>query len=256
MLRRCLKTNLKVKPIILLFIFIPAIYLIGQLSYDHLLRQYSRYYVLLQAVDLPNPPEKIIFLWTPMFGSYKGWSWGIGPNPVISDCGNRKIDNRCLITNHPSLLEKADVVLFSIQDLKQVFQMLRFFTFVLFVYSSNNTNIRSVLIFQSIFSHKSALKLASNAFPQLTPEIRRKQLWLLVWYESNIQLKVYEHITDEYVASFDGVFNGTLSYRKDSFISHNFYGKSCNLEKSPSNQFNDIQWEEINASAISKPRYY
>ena len=122
--------------------------------------------------------------------------------------------------------------------------------------SSNNTNIHSLLIFQSVLSRKSALKLASNAFPQLTPEIRRKQLWLLVWYESNIQLKVYEHITDEYVASFDGVFNGTLSYRKDSFISHNFYGKSCYFEKSPSNQFNNIRWEDINASAISKPRYY
>ena len=133
MLRRCLKINLKVKLILLLFILIPAIYLIGQLSYDNLLRQYSRYYVLLQAVDLPNPPEKIIFLWTPMFGSYKGWSWGIGPNPVISDCGNRRIDNRCLITNHPSLLEKADVVLFSIQDLKQVFQISKYlFLFYLF----------------------------------------------------------------------------------------------------------------------------
>ena len=120
MLLRCLKRNIIVTVIIVLFIIIPAIYVIGQLIYDNILRQYSKYYVRLQDIHAPNAPEKIIFLWTPIFGNYKGWSWGIGPSPVISDCGTSKIDNKCLITNHLSLLEKADVVLFSIQDIKQV----------------------------------------------------------------------------------------------------------------------------------------
>ena len=96
--------------------------------------------------------------------------------------------------------------------------------------------------------------MASNAFPRLPSEIRGRQLWLLVWYESNVQLKVYEHITDEYVASFDGIFNGTLSYRNDSFIANNFYGNSCNLEKSADNRFDEMEWRNINSSAISKPR--
>ena len=112
--------------------------------------------------------------------------------------------------------------------------------------------------FQASISFKSTLEMSSDAFPQLAPEIRRKQLWLLVWYESNIQLEIHKQITDEYVASFDGIFNGTLSYRSDSFINHNFYGQTgnveCNIRKSPNIQFKNRQWEEIKSSAIAKPR--
>ena len=80
---------------------------------------YFYYYVLPSDVELKNP--KIIFLWTAYFGDYKKhWSWAIGPDPVINDCNNINIDAKCLITNHIDLLQKADVILFSLEDLKQV----------------------------------------------------------------------------------------------------------------------------------------
>ena len=82
------------------------------------MRYYFYYYVIPK--DLKVHPEKIIFLWTPIQGNYQKWSWGIGPNPVIDDCNNPNVDGKCLITTHPGLLMEADVVLFSIQDIKQV----------------------------------------------------------------------------------------------------------------------------------------
>ena len=99
---------------------IPATYLIFNLTYENGLKYYFHYHVTPEEISYWNPPEKIIFLWTPIQGNYKEWCWGIGPEPVISDCSNKNVDGRCLITTHPSLLEKADVVLFSVQDIKQV----------------------------------------------------------------------------------------------------------------------------------------
>ena len=116
--QRSVKRNLKLLFWVLLVVITIATYLIGRLIYDNGLKYYFHYYILPQ--DIPTHPEKIILLWTPIQGSYKEWDWGIGPDPVISDCDNPNIDGKCLITTHPSLLEKADVVLFSIQDIKQV----------------------------------------------------------------------------------------------------------------------------------------
>ena len=115
-----LKRTLKVTFCILLVFITPATYLIFNSIYENGMKYYFHYYVTPPEINPRNPPEKIIFLWTPIQGNYKEWSWGIGPDPVISDCGNTNVDGRCLITTHPSLLEKSDVVLFSIQDIKQV----------------------------------------------------------------------------------------------------------------------------------------
>ena len=79
---------------------------------------YFQYYAIPSQVKIGA--KKIIFLWTPIHGSYKDWSWGIGSEPIIDDCNNPKIDGKCLITTHPDLLEEANVVLFSIRDIKQV----------------------------------------------------------------------------------------------------------------------------------------
>ena len=79
---------------------------------------YYNYYV--HQKDLEQNVSKIIFLWTPLFGKYKEWSWGIGPEPIIHDCDDPNIDGRCLITNHLSMFERADVVLFSLLDIKRV----------------------------------------------------------------------------------------------------------------------------------------
>ena len=74
-----------------------------------------------------NTTEKIIFLWTPFQGSYKGY-WG-GVDSVISNCRDTRIKCKCLITTHPDYIKKADIVLFSIEDIHtiqmQVFDMIR-----------------------------------------------------------------------------------------------------------------------------------
>ena len=82
-----------------------------------------------------------------------------------------------------------------------------------------------------------------------------KQLWLLVWYESNKILESDYYITDEYVKSFNGIFNGTLTYRSDSFIPHNFYGHNCQYSNTPDVQGNKQDWENYEGSAVSKQRY-
>ena len=99
------------------------------------------------------------------------------------------------------------------------------------------------------------LTVAPDAFPNVTRKIRMKQLWLLVWYESNQILEFDYRITDEYVRLFNGVFNGTLSYRSDSLIPHNFYGKGCHYTKTSTSQINDENWKAYEQSVMSKPRY-
>ena len=116
-----LKRNIKILFCSLFCIITISTYLIGKVIYDNSVKHYFHYYLRPQDIETNQPkPEKFIFLWTPIQGSYKEWSWGIGPDPVISDCDHPEIDGKCLITTHPSLLEKSEVVLFSIQDIKQV----------------------------------------------------------------------------------------------------------------------------------------
>ena len=67
-------------------------------------------------------------------------------------------------------------------------------------------------------------------------------------------LNIDYRITDEYVASFDGLFNGTLSYRDDSFIKDNFYSQSCNFKTISNTQTQSPYLEKIRNSAASKPR--
>ena len=113
-----LKRNLKLLLCCLIGCITFATFLIGRLIYYGAGKYYFHYYVL--PSDIKIDTKKIIFLWTPIQGNYKEWSWGIGPDPIIADCNNTNIDGKCLITTHPNLLKDADVVLFSIQDIKQV----------------------------------------------------------------------------------------------------------------------------------------
>ena len=90
----------------------------GSVIYYEATKHYMHYYVLPRQTK--SDTTKIIFLWTAMQNNYKEWSWGIGPEPNIEDCNDPSIDGRCLITTHVDLIDRADVILFSIQDIKQV----------------------------------------------------------------------------------------------------------------------------------------
>ena len=61
--------------------------------------------------------EKVIFLWTPVQGDYRGYWWS---DPVISNCRDKSINQKCLFTTHPDLIEKADIVLFAIEDIHTI----------------------------------------------------------------------------------------------------------------------------------------
>ena len=67
-------------------------------------------------------------------------------------------------------------------------------------------------------------------------------------------LNIDYHITDKYVESFDGIFNGTLSYRDDSFIKDDFYSQSCNFKTISNTQSQRLYLEKIRNLAASKPR--
>ena len=110
-------------------------------------------------------------------------------------------------------------------------------------------------MFRSFSSEPNTLQISQDAFPQVSSEVRINQLWLLVWYESNKILEVDYHITDEYVKSFNGIFNGTLSYRSDSFIHQNFYAENYQYIHTPEFQINKKYWENYVQSAVSKQRY-
>ena len=104
----------------LLIIFIYGIwqhFYFGIKLYDNTFYDNYYYHYKVLPQDVESNPEKIIFLWTPYQGSYEGWSFG--SDPRISNCENYT-NGKCLVTTHPELIEKADIVMFSIQDIKQV----------------------------------------------------------------------------------------------------------------------------------------
>ena len=103
-------------------------------------------------------------------------------------------------------------------------------------------------------------------FPQVSWQTRMKQLWLVVWWESNIMLERYFSYTDKYYRSLNGLFNGTISYRGDSFIRNNLYGWErrgelmCYLKERQQIYTRNAQqrydeWNNYENSAAAKPRY-
>ena len=120
MSRKCLKIKAFVSLFLIISIVTTCLLIFRRSVYDDILKQNSKYFVSLKDIDSSRLPEKIIFLWTPMFRNYDKWTWVVGSDPVIKDCNSDVVDGKCLITTHKSLLEKADVVLFSVQDIKKV----------------------------------------------------------------------------------------------------------------------------------------
>ena len=118
--KKCLKMKVFVSLILIIGIVTTCLLKLGRSVYDDVLKKNSKYFVSLKEIDSSRLPEKIIFLWTPMFRTYDKWTWVVGSDPLIEDCNSNAVDGKCLITTHKSLLEKADVILFSVQDIKKV----------------------------------------------------------------------------------------------------------------------------------------
>ena len=82
-----------------------------------------------------------------------------------------------------------------------------------------------------------------------------KQLWIPVWYESNLIIEKDYGYTDEYFRSLNGLFNATISYRSDSWIKNRFYSGEVYYRKSSRVIIKDDDWEKLKHTAIQKSRY-
>ena len=81
-----------------------------------------------------------------------------------------------------------------------------------------------------------------------------KQLWIVVWFESNQMLEQDYGYTDDYFRSLNRIFNGSVSYRSDSFVPNHFYADECQYIHTNNPQFTTEQWREYEQSVLSKPR--
>ena len=80
-----------------------------------------------------------------------------------------------------------------------------------------------------------------------------KQLWLVAWWESNLNFKRY--YSDEYFRSLNGIFNGTLSYRNDSIILNNHYGGGYQWKPIAVSDIKEDEWKAYENRAVDKPKY-
>ena len=93
-----------------------SIFLIHRINYEEW-NSYFKYQHF--PVDLNNKTYKLILLWTPYQGAWDNWSGTIGHNQILSGCDSI-MNSECIVTSNKDYINYADVVLFSIQDLKQV----------------------------------------------------------------------------------------------------------------------------------------
>ena len=64
--------------------------------------------------------KKLLLLWTPFQRDFRNWKWALGTGPVICKCKNQDESGKCVTTRNRKMTKHADVILFSIQDLKKV----------------------------------------------------------------------------------------------------------------------------------------
>ena len=64
--------------------------------------------------------KKVLLLWTAYQNRFEHWEWFLRKGPFVSNCKSLDVSHRCLITRNRKVTKYADVILFSIQDLKKV----------------------------------------------------------------------------------------------------------------------------------------
>jgi len=86
-----------------------------------------------------------------------------------------------------------------------------------------------------------------------------KQLWVPVWFESNLILQKYYGYHHEYFRSLNGIFNTTISYRGDSWINNRFYAanrtnadKEIYYKKTISPVIGDEEWNAYANKVLQK----
>ena len=110
----------KTRLIFYISLALSLLYLIHKFYYE----EWS-YYYRYQSIPLDDntgnkTDYKIILLWTSYQGKWTGWTGGLGHDQIISDCKSVVMNGECVLTSNKNYINSADIVLFSLQDLKQV----------------------------------------------------------------------------------------------------------------------------------------
>ena len=99
-----------------LCVMVACIFLIHKYKYEEW-RYYYKYKHL--PLDLDNNNVKLILLWTSYQGRWIWWSDDVGEDQFVKNC-TAVMNGECMITSDKKYINNADIVLFSLQDLKQV----------------------------------------------------------------------------------------------------------------------------------------
>ena len=115
----------KARLIFFLMLTTSLIYLVHKFYYEDWSYYYRYQTIPLDNGSLQRNNYKIILLWTSYQGNWRGWSGGLGHDQIISNCKNTVMNGDCILTSNKNYIASADVVLFSLQDLKQVWTMVQ-----------------------------------------------------------------------------------------------------------------------------------
>ena len=130
-----------------------------------------------------------VLLWTPLDGHYGNWErhLGAGYNAFVERC-DVPDSRRCVFTDDRAMLDVSALVVFSINDLGD-----------------------------DLYGDREVW--AQNELPPLTPNGRPPgQIWTLFWRDPPSKV----NISTEKLSWLDGVFNWTISYRRDADVFYPF----------------------------------
>ena len=131
-----------------------------------------------------------VLLWTPLDGHYGNWErhLGAGYNAFVERCEDGPDSRRCVFTDDRAMLDESALVVFSINDLGD-----------------------------DLYEDREVW--AQSELPPLTPNGRPPgQMWALFWRDPPSKVKMS---TDK-LSFLDGVFNWTISYRRDADVFYHF----------------------------------
>ena len=115
--------------------------------------------------------------------------------------------------------------------------------------------INNTVINQKIIQHFFSRNVDVDSLPKVPWHVRNHQLWLLLWYEPNAKLRenyielshlqLFRRYPNNFFKSLNGIFNGTISYRSDSFINTNFYSGGLQYVQSEQETSRNIGMDKI-----------
>ena len=95
-------------------------------------------------------------------------------------------------------------------------------------------------------------RIDKRDLPNVPLGVRMKQRWVLVWFESNQILELDNHFNSNYLSSLSGLFDATISYRNDSWVSNHFYSRGVHFKKSLESVIKEDSWKKYEQKVRQK----